>query len=40
MNLCNMYVEGIQEDDELKQKLKDKLKQLYTQAAYNYETDE
>lgn len=40
MNLCNMYIDSINEDSEMKQKLKDKLKQLYTQAAYNYDIDQ
>lgn len=39
MNLCNLYVDSIQEDEGLKQKLKDKLKQLYIQVAYNYDID-
>lgn len=39
MNLCNRYVESIQDDEELKQKLKDKLKQLYTQVACTYDID-
>ena len=37
MNLCNTYIEGLGYDDEMKQKLKDKLKDLYTQCAYNYD---
>ncbi len=39
LNLCNMYVDGMKHDDELSLKLKGKLKQLYTQCAYNYDTD-
>ena len=39
LNLCNMYVDGMKQDDELSLKLKSKLKQLYTQCAYNYDTD-
>lgn len=38
MNLCNSYVDSMPHDDELKQKLKIKLKELYTQCAYNYDT--
>ena len=39
LNLCNMYVDGIGGDDELKQKVKAKLQQLYTLCAYNYDTN-
>ena len=39
LNLCNMYVDGMKHDEELSLKLKSKLKQLYTQCAYNYDTD-
>ncbi len=39
LNLCNMYVDGMKQDEELSLKLKSKLKQLYTQCAYNYDTD-
>ena len=39
LNLCNMYVDGIGGDDEMKQKVKAKLQQLYTLCAYNYDTD-
>jgi DNA repair exonuclease SbcCD nuclease subunit len=39
LNLCNMYVDGMKHDGELSLKLKGKLKQLYTQCAYNYDTD-
>ena len=39
LNLCNMYVDGLKHDEELTLKLKSKLKQLYTQCAYNYDTD-
>jgi DNA repair exonuclease SbcCD nuclease subunit len=39
LNLCDMYVDGIGDDEEMKQKLKAKLKQLYTQCAYNYDTE-
>ena len=39
LNLCNMYVDGLKHDEDLSLKLKSKLKQLYTQCAYNYDTD-
>lgn len=39
LNLCNMFVDGMKHDDDLSLKLKSKLKQLYTQCAYNYDTD-
>jgi hypothetical protein len=39
LNLCNMYVEGLNEDEDIKEKLKKKLKQLYTQCAYNYDIE-
>ena len=39
LNLCNMYIDGMKHDEELSLKLKSKLKQLYTQCAYNYDTD-
>jgi len=39
LNLCNMYVEGIGGDEETKQKVRDKLQQLYTKCAYNYDTE-
>lgn len=40
LNLCNMYVDGLGNDEETKQKLKAKLKQLYTQCAYNYDIEQ
>ena len=40
LNLCNMYVDGLNEEDDNKQKLKNKLKQLYTQCAYNYDIEQ
>tara|TARA_B110000285_G_scaffold186473_1_gene211864 strand:- start:429 stop:1544 length:1116 start_codon:yes stop_codon:yes gene_type:complete len=40
LNLCNMYVDSMKHDEELSLKLKDKLKHLYTQCAYNYDTDQ
>ena len=35
LNLCNTYVEGLGSDEETKAKLKEKLKILYNQCAYN-----
>lgn len=40
LTLCNAYIENIPADDEMKQKLKAKLKQLYTQCAYNYDIEQ
>jgi len=37
MSLCDTYVDNLGYDNEMKQKLKDKLKDLYTQCAYNYD---
>ena len=39
LNLCNMFVDGMKQDEDLALRLKSKLKQLYTQCAYNYDTD-
>jgi hypothetical protein len=39
LNLCNMYVDGLNEDPQAKERLKNKLKQLYTQCAYNYDNE-
>jgi DNA repair exonuclease SbcCD nuclease subunit len=35
LNLCNVYVDGLADDEETKDKLKQKLKMLYNQCAYN-----
>lgn len=35
LNLCNVYVDGLGDDEETKNKLKQKLKVLYDQCAYN-----
>jgi len=35
LNLCNVYVDGLTDDEETKNKLKQKLKMLYNQCAYN-----
>jgi|TARA_B110000879_G_scaffold36678_1_gene50902 DNA repair exonuclease SbcCD nuclease subunit len=40
LNLCNMYVDGLNEDPQAKERLKNKLKQLYTQCAYNYDIEQ
>jgi len=37
MNLCNTYIDNLSHDDEMKQRLKTKLKDLYTQCVYNYD---
>ena len=34
-----MYIDGMKQDEDLALRLKSKLKQLYTQCAYNYDTD-
>jgi ferritin len=40
LNLCNMYVDSMNHEDELTLKLKNKLKQLYVQQAHDYDTDQ
>jgi hypothetical protein len=35
MNLCNVYVEGLGDDEETKNRLKEKLMALYNQCAHN-----
>lgn len=35
LNLCNVYVDGLNDDEETKHRLKQKLKLLYNQCAYN-----
>ena len=39
LHLCNLYVDGMQGDDEMKQKVKSKLKSLHDLCVYNYETE-
>jgi DNA repair exonuclease SbcCD nuclease subunit len=39
LHLCNLYVEGTAHDDEMKQKLKQRLKQLHDKSAYNYDIE-
>lgn len=39
LHLCNMYVDGTHHDDDVKQKLKQTLKQLHDRSAYNYDLD-
>lgn len=39
LHLCNLYVEGTGHDDEMKQKLKLRLKQLHDKSAYNYDIE-
>jgi DNA repair exonuclease SbcCD nuclease subunit len=40
LHLCNIYVDGLGYDDEMKQKVKSRLKQLHDQCAYNYDSDQ
>ena len=39
LHLCNLYVDGTGHDDEMKQKLKQRLKQLHDKSAYNYDIE-
>lgn len=39
LHLCNLYVDGTSHDDEMKQKLKQRLKQLHDKSAYNYDIE-
>lgn len=39
LHLCNLYVDGTAHDDEMKQKLKQRLKQLHDKSAYNYDIE-
>ena len=39
LHLCNLYVEGTGHDDDMKQKLKQRLKQLHDKSAYNYDIE-
>ena len=39
MNLCNMYVDNLKYDEDVKQKLKNKLKQLHDLCAYNHDIE-
>lgn len=39
LHLCNLYVEGTGHDDDMKQKLKQHLKQLHDKSAYNYDIE-
>lgn len=36
LHLCNMYIEGTSHDDETKNLIKNKIKELHDQCAYNY----
>jgi hydroxymethylpyrimidine/phosphomethylpyrimidine kinase len=40
LHLCNLYVDGTHYDDEMKQKLKLRLKQLHDKSAYNYDIEQ
>jgi hypothetical protein len=37
LHLCNLYVEGLNYDDDMKTQIKARLKQLHDQCAYNYD---
>ena len=39
LNLCNSYVDNLNYDDETKQKLKNKLKQLHDLCAYSHDIE-
>ena len=39
MNLCNVYVDGLGDDEETKTRLKKKLKALYNQCAHDNGTE-
>jgi len=39
MNLCEKYVDGMGHDADMKEKLKKKIKSLYTECAYKYNPD-
>lgn len=39
LHLCNMYIEGTSHDDETKNLIKHKIKQLHDQCAYNYDQE-
>ena len=39
LHLCNMYIDGMQKDDETKALIKSKIKNLHDQCAYNYDND-
>jgi DNA repair exonuclease SbcCD nuclease subunit len=38
LHLCSVYVEGLGYDEETKEKIKSRLKQVHDQCAYNYDT--
>lgn len=40
LHLCNMYVDGLGHDEEMKQKLKNRLKVLHDKSAYNYDLEQ
>ena len=37
LHLCNLYVEGLNYDEDMKTQIKARLKQLHDQCAYNYD---
>lgn len=40
LHLCNMYIDGLNHDDETKIQIKDKIKKLHDVCAYNYDSDQ
>ena len=40
MHLCNLYIDGLGHDDEMKQKLKSRLKVIHDTCAYNYDLEQ
>jgi DNA repair exonuclease SbcCD nuclease subunit len=40
LHLCNMYVDGMNKDDETKALIKNKIKNLHDLCAYNYDNEE
>lgn len=40
LHLCNMYIDGMQHDDETKVQIKSKIKKLHDLCAYNYDSDQ
>ena len=39
MSMCNTYVDSTQYDDDLKSRLKEKMKNIYDRCVYNYQED-
>lgn len=40
LHLCNMYIDGMGTDEEMKQKLKSRLKQIHDNVAYSYDLEQ